>query len=84
MLILDKPRALDRMLYLCDRKGNTVPGEFLRPALPLRWTAPTAGRRALADELVLRPPSPAPVDATPAAADTLVEQPVSLGVVPHR
>ena len=59
MLILDKPRALDRMLYLSDRKGNAVPTEFLRPSSPLRWTAAVGGRRSLAAEVVLRPPLPA-------------------------
>jgi hypothetical protein len=54
MLILDKPRALDRMVYLSDRKGNAVPTEFLRSA-PLRWSVDAAGRRALAGEVVLRP-----------------------------
>jgi hypothetical protein len=61
MLVLDKARALDRMVWLADRKGNTPP-EFLRPA-PLRWTV-EAGRRALAGEVVLRPsllePAPQP------------------------
>jgi hypothetical protein len=55
MLILDKPRALDRMLYLSDRKGNTVPTEFLLSS-PLRWTPTPAGGRALAGEVVLRAP----------------------------
>ena len=54
MLVLDKARALDRMVWLADRKGNTPP-EFLRPA-PLRWTVASGGRRALAGEVVLRPP----------------------------
>jgi len=54
MLILDKPRALDRMVYLSDRKGNTVPTEFLR-STPLRWSVDAGGRRALAGEVVLRP-----------------------------
>ena len=54
MLILDKPRALDRMVYLSDRKGNAVPTEFLRSA-PLRWSVDAGGRRALAGEVVLRP-----------------------------
>lgn len=52
MLVLDKARALDRMVWLADRKGNTPP-EFLRPA-PLRWTVEVGGRRALAGEVVLR------------------------------
>ncbi len=51
MLVLDKARALDRMVYLADRKGNTPP-EFLRPA-PLRWTVASGGHRALAGEVVL-------------------------------
>ncbi len=54
MLILDKPRALDRMVYLSDRKGNAVPTEFLR-STPLRWSVEAGGRRALAGEVVLRP-----------------------------
>ena len=54
MLILDKPRALDRMVYLSDRKGNAVPTEFLRSA-PLRWSVDAGGRRALSSEVVLRP-----------------------------
>ena len=54
MLILDKPRALDRMVYLSDRKGNAVPTEFLR-STPLRWSVDAGGRRALAGEVVLRP-----------------------------
>ena len=54
MLILDKPRALDRMVYLSDRKGNAVPREFLR-STPLRWSVDAEGRRALAGEVVLRP-----------------------------
>jgi hypothetical protein len=53
MLVLDKARALDRMVWLADRRGNTPP-EFLRPA-PLRWTVEAGGRRALVGELVLRP-----------------------------
>jgi hypothetical protein len=57
MLVLDKARALDRMVYLSDRKGNAVPTEFLRPA-PLRWTVDAGGRRALAGEVVLRPSAP--------------------------
>jgi hypothetical protein len=60
MLILDKPRALDRMLYLSDHKVNAVPTEFLRSA-PLRWTSDAGGRRALAGEVVLRPPALEPV-----------------------
>jgi len=63
MLILDKPRALDRMVYLSDRKGNAVPTEFLR-STPLRWSVDAGGRRALTGEVVLRPSvfveSPAP------------------------
>ena len=54
MLVLDKARALDRMVYLSDRKANAVPEEFLRPS-PLRWIAEPSGRRALAGEVVLRP-----------------------------
>ena len=54
MLILDKPRALDRLLYLSDRKGNAVPSEFLRTA-PLVWSVDAAGRRAVAGEVMLRP-----------------------------
>jgi hypothetical protein len=56
MLVLDKARALDRMVWLADRKGNTPP-EFLRPS-PLRWTVEAGGRRALAGEVVLRPSAP--------------------------
>lgn len=51
MLVLDKVRALERMVWLADRKGNTPP-QFLRPA-PLRWLAAPGGRRALAGEVVL-------------------------------
>ncbi len=54
MLVLDKARALDRMVYLSDRKANAVPEEFLRPS-PLRWIAHPIGRRALAGKVVLRP-----------------------------
>ncbi len=53
MLILDKLRALDRMVYLSDRKANAVPTEFLR-STPLRWSVDAGGRRALAGEVVLR------------------------------
>ena len=56
MLILDKPRALDRMLYLSDHKANAVPTEFLRPSSPLHWTGSATGRRLLSGEVVLRPP----------------------------
>jgi hypothetical protein len=52
MLVLDKARALDRMVDLSDRKGNAVPTEFLRPA-PLTWTVAAGGRRALVGEVVL-------------------------------
>jgi hypothetical protein len=54
MLVLDKERALDRMLWLSQRQANAVPAEFLQPA-PLRWTASAGGRRALAGEVLLRP-----------------------------
>jgi hypothetical protein len=57
MLVLDKARALDRMVYLSDRKGNAVPTEFLRSA-PLTWTVDAVGRRALAGEVVLRASAP--------------------------
>lgn len=53
MLVLDKERALDRMVWLSQRHGNAVP-EFLRPSA-LRWTVDAGGRRALAGEVVLRP-----------------------------
>ncbi len=53
MLVLDKERALDRMVWLSQRHGNAVP-EFLRPST-LRWTVDAGGRRALAGEVVLRP-----------------------------
>jgi hypothetical protein len=71
MLILDKPRALDRMLYLSDRKGNAVPTEFLSTAR-LRWTADAGGRRALATEVVLRPPLPA-LQVDPVSRDREIE-----------
>jgi hypothetical protein len=57
MLVLDKARALDRMVYLSDRKGNAVPTEFLRSA-PLTWTVDAVGRRSLAGEMVLRASAP--------------------------
>ncbi len=60
MLILDKLRALDRILYLCDRTANAVPADFLR-ATPLRWVDGVDGRRALAAEVVLRPTGAATV-----------------------
>ena len=55
MLILDKPRALDRMVNLSDRATRFVPSEFMRASRPLRWIAPSEGRRALAGEVVLGP-----------------------------
>ena len=67
MLVLDKSRALDRMVYLSDRKANAVPEEFLRPS-PLRWIADAGGRRALAGEVVLRQP---PADSAPPDASAL-------------
>ncbi len=53
MLVLDKERALDRMVWLSQRHGNAVP-EFLRPSA-LRWTVDAGGHRALSGEVVLRP-----------------------------
>ncbi len=58
MLLLDKTRALDRMVWLSDRKVNAVPPEFLHPS-PLRWTITPGGRRFLAGEAVLCQPSAA-------------------------
>jgi hypothetical protein len=72
MLILDKPRALDRMLYLSDRRGNTVPTEFLRTA-PLRWMAMPTGRRALAGEVVLLRPARALPDVVAESIDRELE-----------
>ena len=73
MLVLDKARALDRMVWLADRKGNTPP-EFLRPS-PLRWSVEAGGRRALAGEVVLRV---APAVSAPDGALPLVTS-MSLG-----
>jgi hypothetical protein len=62
VLVLNKDRALDRMLWLSRRHHIVVPPEFVlaQPA-PLRWTAAPDGRRTLAGEVVLRPAAAAPV-----------------------
>lgn len=78
MLILDKLRALDRMVYLSDRKANAVPTEFLRSA-PLRWSVDAGGRRALAGEVVLRP-----VTASCASAGVAADAPIDVGCVPDK
>jgi hypothetical protein len=54
MLVLDKARALDRMVWLSQRRHNAVPADFLRSS-PLLWRATPTGRRELAGEVVLQP-----------------------------
>ena len=56
MLLLDKARALDRMVWLSGRKSNAVPPEFQHSS-PLRWTVAPDGGRSLAGEAALCQPS---------------------------
>lgn len=54
MLVLDKARALDRMVWLSQRRHNAVPAAFMRLAAPL-GIVDEDGRRSLATAFVLRP-----------------------------
>lgn len=63
MLVLDRNRALESMLWLSQRARNAVPAVLQRPAAPLAATVAPDGRRVLAAEVCLRP-------ATSAAAAT--------------
>ena len=56
MLLLDKARALDRMVWLSGRKGNALPPEFQHSS-PVRWAGAPDGGLSLAGEAVLCRPS---------------------------
>jgi hypothetical protein len=75
MLVLDRSRALESMLWLSQRARIAVPPVLQRPSFPVALVAD--GRRMLASEFVLGPharrtaaPIVAPV-VEPAAAPTL-------------
>lgn len=73
MLVLDKSRALDEMLWLSQRARNAVPQPYQRPPSPEAITTPDGGRR-LAAPLVLREPEPDPTGSLLMIA-TLAPQP---------
>jgi hypothetical protein len=54
MLVLDRSRALESMLWLSQRVRNAVPPPYQRPSSLAGITTPEGGRR-LAAALVLRP-----------------------------
>jgi hypothetical protein len=73
MLVLDRSRALESMLWLSQRPRNAVPPTYQRPPALAAITTPEGGRR-LAAPLVLRAP------AAVAAAESLLMPPL---VAPH-
>ena len=56
MLVLDKSRAIDEMLWLAQRNHNAVPEAFQRPSAPA-WALGEDGRRVLTAAVILRPRS---------------------------
>ncbi len=74
MLVLDKSRALDEMLWLSQRTRNAVPMPYQRPPALAAITTPD-GTRRLAAPLVLREPEPAPAAQSLVMTATLAPQP---------
>ncbi len=74
MLVLDKSRALDEMLWLSQRARNTVPAPYRRPPSPDAITTADGGRR-LAAALVLREPEADPVTESLLMPATLAPHP---------